>query len=253
MSLLIGFFIFGYAFFEYTLFANLDLINQRVIVSMVLLFGAIYVVLVTSLSYRAFSEIISLQQKTQDYAEHLEAEVKKRTCELEELSITDSLTGLYNQRHLFCKLEEAIVRACRQDSPFFVLLFDIDKFKMINDRDGHLVGDKILQMVGRVVQSCVRDKVDLAFRYGGDEFAIILPDATKHQALKVGHRILRELNDRHVEASIGIVPHTNHHVLDARNLLTLVDTAMYEAKAEGGNRIRFIRPTATRQKPFKVV
>ncbi len=241
LTSLILFFIAGYIFYEYSLFTDMDISNERLVVSIVLFFGSIFVLLVTVLSYNAFSEIINLQKETQSYAECLEQEVKKRTKRLEELSITDSLTGLYNQRFFFRKLDEEITRAIRQNGSLFLLLFDIDKFKDYNDVKGHLEGDRVLHMTGGIVRDSIRNKVDSGFRYGGDEFTVILPNTGKDEAVMVAKRIMEALNKKNISISVGLVP-CGCEQLDAKTLLKIADKAMYEAKTEGGNRIKLFRP-----------
>ncbi|MHB8841047.1 MAG: GGDEF domain-containing protein [Candidatus Aquicultor sp.] len=241
LTSLILFFIAGYIFYGYSLFANINISNERLVVSLVLFFGSIFVLLVTVLSYNAFSEIINLQKETQSYAECLEQEVKKRTKRLEELSITDSLTGLYNQGFFFRKLDEEITRAIRQNGSLFLLLFDIDKFKNYNDIKGHLEGDRVLHMTGSIVRDSIRNKVDSGFRYGGDEFTVILPNTEKDEAVMVAKRIMAALNKKEISISVGLVP-CGCEQLDAKTLLKIADKAMYEAKTEGGNRIKLFRP-----------
>lgn len=253
LALLTGLFISGYIFFEYALFTNISPANERLVLSLVLLLGAVFVVLVTNLTYEVFCEVTMLQAETQSYAERLEDEVKRRTLQLEEMAITDSLTGLYNQRYLFNKLDEELARAQRQKSSLFLILFDIDDFKQFNDRDGHLTGDHILQTVGAIVATNIRDKVDSAFRYGGDEFTILLPDTNQRQALTVAKRIMQELAKYGLSISIGITYHADYFILSPKDLLNVADKAMYEAKAEGGNRIRVMKPLATPQRPFRIV
>ncbi len=115
--------------------------------------------------------------------EELEAKIRRAIRErnalkeLSRLSITDSLTGLYNQRHFYARLKEEIVRAQRQKHPLALVLLDMDNFKTYNDTHGHLAGDELLQNVGRIINNCIRENVDSGYRYGGDEFAIILIDA----------------------------------------------------------------------------
>lgn len=241
LTSLILFFVVGYVFFGYSLFTNMDISNERLVVSLILFFGSIFVLLVTMLSYNTFSEIINLQKETQSYAECLEQEVKRRTKRLEELSITDSLTGLYNQRFFFIKLDEEITRAIRHNGSLFLLLFDIDKFKSHNDVKGHLEGDRVLQMTGSIIRESIRDKVDSGFRYGGDEFTIILPNTEKDQAVMVAKRIMAALKKKEISISVGLVPRGCEQ-LDSKTLLKIADKAMYEAKTEGGNRIKLFRP-----------
>lgn len=166
-------------------------------------------------------------------------ERKKMEEELYKLSITDSLTGLYNQRHFYDELKKEIERAKRQNRALSLLLFDIDGFKHYNDTYGHLEGDKILHEVGKIVIKNIRDNVDSGHRYGGDEFIIILPETDRDQAFSVAKRISETFNETelvNVTISIGLVEY--HREYDLETFIRYADEAMYEAKHLGGNKIK---------------
>src|SRR3954449_6113432 len=107
---------------------------------------------------------------------------------IQELTITDDVTGLYNARHLYKTLEAEVYRSARFGYQFTVIFIDLDHFKNVNDTYGHLVGSKLLQEIGFKIKSQLR-LIDYAFRYGGDEFVILLPQTDKHSALVVAKRI----------------------------------------------------------------
>ena len=107
---------------------------------------------------------------------------------IQELTITDDCTGLYNARHLYKTLEAEVYRSARFGYEFSVIFLDLDHFKHVNDTYGHLVGSKLLQEIGFKIKSQLR-LIDYAFRYGGDEFVILLPQTDKHSALVVAKRI----------------------------------------------------------------
>jgi len=107
---------------------------------------------------------------------------------IQELTITDDCTGLYNARHLYKTLEAEVYRSARFGYEFSVIFMDLDHFKMVNDTYGHLVGSKLLQEIGFKVKSQLR-LIDYAFRYGGDEFVILLPQTEKNSALVVAKRL----------------------------------------------------------------
>src|SRR5512140_1172033 len=107
---------------------------------------------------------------------------------IQELTITDDCTGLYNARHLYKTLEAEVYRSARFGYEFSVIFLDLDHFKHVNDTYGHLVGSKLLHEIGFKVKSQLR-LIDYAFRYGGDEFVILLPQTDKHSALVVAKRI----------------------------------------------------------------
>ncbi len=162
---------------------------------------------------------------------------KRLEAELKEMSIKDSLTGLYNQRYFYDRLEAEIERARRQGRPLSLLLFDIDQFKYYNDCHGHLGGDRVLQAVGEVVIECTRDYVDIAFRYGGDEFTAILPDTNQDQALRIAERIRATFEQRkfdHLTLSIGLMTYKQGSL---RSFIRSTDALMYDAKRSGGNRV----------------
>src|SRR3954463_3622136 len=108
---------------------------------------------------------------------------------IQELTITDDCTGLYNARHLYKTLEAEVYRSARFNYEFTVLFIDLDRFKMVNDTHGHLVGSKLLSEVGYAIKAHLR-LIDYAFRYGGDEFVILLPQTGKESATIVARRLL---------------------------------------------------------------
>ncbi len=168
---------------------------------------------------------------------------KELEHELKELSVKDSLTGLYNQRYFYDRLAQEIERAQRQKHPLSMLLFDIDQFKSYNDGKGHLEGDRVLQTAGQVVIQSTREHVDLGFRYGGDEFTVILPEAGEEQALHIAERIRKGFRERgfdELTLSIGLM--TYQSGLSLKSFIHLTDAEMYEAKRAGGDRVSVYRP-----------
>ena len=133
--------------------------------------------------------------------EELEAKIKRAIIErntrekLSILSITDSLTGVYNQRHFYTRLKGEIKRAERQKNEIALIMFDLDDFKSYNDEKGHLAGDDILKKVGTIIKESIRQGVDSGYRYGGDEFAIILIDAERDIVLEISTRIEKTIKD----------------------------------------------------------
>ena len=162
---------------------------------------------------------------------------------VQELTIKDEHTGLYNARHLRDMLTQEVERAARFNHPLSFLFLDLDRFKEINDSHGHLVGSSLLAEVGQLLLGCIR-KVDSAFRYGGDEFAIILVETALPGAITAGERIRdrfsrKEFLQAHglsarMTASIGVATFPEH-ASNASDLLHAADQAMYRAKARGRN------------------
>jgi diguanylate cyclase (GGDEF)-like protein len=169
----------------------------------------------------------------------MEAENKLRRANrrLEELSITDDLTGIYNRRHFYEKLSEMTARAKRYKLPLSLLMFDVDHFKSYNDTRGHLAGNRVLERVGRIVSEEIRE-VDWGFRYGGDEFTVILPETSKKDATIVAERIRKSFEKSKFDEttlSIGVAQYDLESELDT--LIKHADETMYKAKSQGGNRI----------------
>ena len=152
----------------------------------------------------------------------------------------DELTSLFNRRHFEERLKEEVSRHSRHDGVFTLLMIDLDSFKAYNDMYGHPSGDALLKVIGQLVSQAVRDS-DQAFRYGGDEFAAILPRTTPEDAFMVAERmrmrIAREMEARQsgVSCSIGLASYPADGVMPGE-LVTTADTALYYAKNTGGNR-----------------
>lgn len=170
-------------------------------------------------------------------------EQKRLEQELKEMTIRDGLTGLYNLRYFYEKLEAEIERAKRQSHPLSLLLLDIDRFKSYNDAHGHLEGDRVLREVARVIAECTREHVDLGFRYGGDEFTVILPEASEETAHQIAQRIRETFESKRFDMltmSIGLM--TYHESYSARTFIQFTDSMMYDAKRSGGNQVIVYRP-----------
>jgi len=171
------------------------------------------------------------------------AERRRMEEQLRQLTITDSLTGLYNMRHFYAQLQLEIERALRYEQPLSLLLLDVDRFKQYNDSYGHLEGDQVLIKLGEGIEECLRT-TDTAFRYGGDEFIVVLPQTNGGQAWKVAERI-RECfpgadayrvpnGDMDITLSVGVVQYRPGEELET--LVKRADLAMYKAKNQGGDR-----------------
>jgi diguanylate cyclase (GGDEF)-like protein/PAS domain S-box-containing protein len=162
------------------------------------------------------------------------------------LSNTDGLTNLFNQRHFHSCLTDEIERAKRYHNPMSLICFDLDQFKHCNDRLGHLEGDNVLRRIGNLLKAIIRFS-DKAFRYGGDEFFILLPETNLSQATIVAEKIRRVFYDSwpydttgnnalsRVTLSMGVVQREQD--TSGESLIKRADAAMYAAKNQGGNRV----------------
>lgn len=156
---------------------------------------------------------------------------------LEDLAITDDLTGLYNRRFFYQRLSEEIARAKRQETSLVLMFIDMDNFKVYNDTFGHMAGDKLLRVFGKTLGESLRKGMDYAFRYGGDEFAVILTSTSYEGALKVAERIVRSFERYEFEIvglSFGIVEYEEGMTEDS--IIAAADMALYEAKRQGGRK-----------------
>lgn len=172
-----------------------------------------------------------------------EFELLERERTYRELSITDALTGLNNSRHFYDQLGTALENSRRYLHTFSLCFLDLDNFKALNDTYGHMVGDRVLETFGTLIKACLRS-TDSAFRYGGEEFAIILPSTDFNGAINLADRIRDSLANHNVPvpdngkinvtASVGITEFRAGD--DARTILQRADEALYEAKRSGKNR-----------------
>jgi two-component system cell cycle response regulator len=176
---------------------------------------------------------------------HLFESIQVANERLEQLAITDSLTGLYNRRYFHDRFEHEFNRASRYRLPFSCVLFDIDDFKQVNDTYGHLVGDNVLKEVAQCMVASTR-RVDILARYGGEEFVILLPQTDLHgaaieaervRAIMVQHSFSDVSKERPVTISVGVAGLDSDTMKTSSDLLRAADTALYEAKNRGKNRV----------------
>ena len=172
------------------------------------------------------AELVKLQEKLED-----------ANRKLRSLSLTDELTGLWNRRAFDSRIETAVFEAEHTRTPLTLLMIDVDSFKALNDTFGHAHGDEVLAQVGDVIRRAVRTE-DVAVRYGGEEFAVIMPGADTTGGQVLSKRINRMLDSvrwkyRPVTVSIGIASHARD--LSSDDLLNMADQAMYRAKRNGKN------------------
>jgi diguanylate cyclase (GGDEF)-like protein len=167
------------------------------------------------------------------------------------LARTDELTGINNRRAFTDLSHQALEHTQRYHRPLALVMFDIDRFKAINDAHGHAAGDRVLQAVGATIVRAARSP-DIPGRLGGEEFAVLLPETDGAEALTFAERLRRDLSALAVayngatirfSCSFGVAARGEHETLDA--LLMRADAAMYRAKGEGRNRVSSAREDAT--------
>ena len=168
------------------------------------------------------------------------AELKERAGQFEQLSVTDALTGLLNRRYMEQRLMEETRRSNRYGYPMSFMMLDVDEFKAYNDNFGHPAGDEALKLVAFKVRETLRS-ADVAARFGGEEFAILLPQTTSREAITIADRIRANIEQtifphRPVTISIGVSSCSAELCRDA-DLVVAADQALYRAKRGGRNRV----------------
>ena len=177
---------------------------------------------------------------------NLEIKNRRLMKQLEEMAIRDPLTGLYNFRHLHTCLDEEIIRSKRYGHTFCTLMLDIDRFKAVNDKYGHLFGDHVLKKLSEISGRSTRS-ADRIFRYGGEEFIVIMPETSREEAVSAAERLMEAVRSHTFECdgyetkitvSMGgsLFPDQSE---DKIELIRLADKALYRAKESGRDRAVF--------------
>ncbi|MBN2419668.1 MAG: diguanylate cyclase [Deltaproteobacteria bacterium] len=174
----------------------------------------------------------------------LKRQVKEAYNRMVDMSVRDELTGLFNRRYFIDAIEVEVARSQRYKTDLVLCIFDIDHFKRVNDTHGHPTGDKVLAKIGKLLKDSIRDN-DIGCRYGGEEFAILLPHTNIEEASVMSERF-RELvasydfavNALHlnITVSIGVAQYESNKNISSNQLLEQADRALYQAKEGGRNR-----------------
>jgi len=179
-------------------------------------------------------------------------ELSRATEKLRELAEHDDLTGLFNMRSMYAKIDRELKRARRYRRRVAVVMMDLDHFKSVNDEFDHLFGSFVLKEIGQIVAKQIRD-TDFAARYGGDEFLMVLTETDEKGAAAFGER-LRANVEKHVSydgrnrfsrtASLGVAVSRENEEVEAKELVRRADQALYKAKEAGRNRVVIYEPAA---------
>ena len=169
--------------------------------------------------------------------------IKHNHDTLQDAAIYDWMTGVLNKSHFMKRLEEELGRALRDIKPISLIFFDIDHFKNINDKIGHLAGDAVIKEFAKRLKKYTRTP-DIICRFGGDEFILLLPNKSDKEAIKISQRFKKELSLKPViferkkiklSASMGIAVMKKRSSVNSKTFLKTADEALYETKAKGGN------------------
>jgi len=174
----------------------------------------------------------------------MEEELRENERKYRELSIHDELTHLYNSRHFYHQLKMEVDRTDRYGQPLTLLLLDLDDFKRFNDTYGHIEGDKVLKRLGQVVKRCLR-QTDTAYRYGGEEFTVLLPMTTSGDGAFIAERIRMEFkeerftqisgDDVSMTLSMGVAQYKAQE--DLKSFVHRADQFMYQCKKSGKDKV----------------
>ena len=164
---------------------------------------------------------------------------------MQRMAAADPLTGTYNRRFGMTRLREEFNRAQRTSTPLGILMYDVDHFKNVNDSYGHLIGDRVLSRIASASQSALREG-DIQIRYGGEEFLVLLPGASKQNSCEAAERVRRVVEDTSVHdgeqqirttVSVGVASYPETQAEDVIELIGAADSALYTAKASGRNQV----------------
>ncbi len=231
LSGFIGIFFIGYILYTILMFhSGIPTTPTELVVPFIFFFGAIFIYLVCSLSLKTTEDL-------------------RRIYILEQETITDPLTGMFNRRYLDRRIAEEFQRAMRFVQTFSIFLLDIDHFKIVNDLYGHQVGDAVLQKLGHLLMASVRE-VDVVIRYGGEEILVILPNTSKENAVELAERLRQQIETTvmvaavprqpaiNITVSIGVAEYQFSDGWDnGQKVVERADKALYRAKEKGRNQV----------------
>lgn len=179
-------------------------------------------------------------------------ELEERNQELEKINTLDALSGIHNRRHFDKRIAAELKRSRRELSPLTLIMFDIDHFKKVNDNYGHVAGDEVIRVIAQMGKDQLNRPADEIFRYGGEEFAVLLPNTELSGAQQIAESIRSAIEDAtsktpagdvQVTVSLGVACTGNEHQMEPADLIEKADSALYKAKSDGRNCIRVAQQT----------
>ncbi len=209
--------------------------EEIIILAVLLIITLLYIAESTKFSYNDYWSAITNAKASDDKAK-----------QLKKLSITDSLTGIYNRMYFNDSLNHEWKRCSRLQSSLSIMLIDLDHFKNVNDNFGHLAGDGCLKKIGEVLKSEIRRDTDVIARYGGEEFVVLLPDTNLVISTLIAENLVKkvasveltwETKKIHLSCSIGLASVIPNREMNSEELLKAADETMYQAKKQGRNQV----------------
>jgi diguanylate cyclase (GGDEF)-like protein len=191
-----------------------------------------------------FNNMVTRLRQGREKLAAINETLRQKNEELHEISITDSLTALYNRKHLMETLDKEVARSERHKHTFALLVIDIDHFKEYNDTYGHLAGDEVLRRLAAVFKKSIRS-CDYAARYGGEEFIVLLPEISAEDGVQAAERIRNQVAEKKfgsnkkpivVTVSVGVAAYPKNGK-DPESVIKKADGALYKAKEHGRNRV----------------
>lgn len=198
---------------------------------------------------QANAQIESMNRSLEDQVADRTGQLEEANLRLEQLTLTDDVTGLFNQRFLHTRLAEEYRRSVRYDHGLAILMLDLDNFKQVNDTHDHIFGTRVLERVGKILVANLRS-MDMVIRYGGDEFVVLLPHTRLDRAVPVAERLRSQLEAAdvgdegdyyHVTTSVGVAALGDTDATSPESLLQAADRALYVAKGSGRNQVAVMR------------
>ncbi|WP_341205936.1 diguanylate cyclase [uncultured Psychrosphaera sp.] len=231
--------------------SNLNLLQLSLIIH--ILFLAIAVTRSSAIEYDVFGNDEETTDQALLHSEQMMElqfalrELEEKNQQLEKLNTIDALSGIYNRRHFDKRLQAELRRGRRELTPLSLILFDIDHFKKVNDTYGHIVGDEVIRCISMCASEQLSRTADEVFRYGGEEFAVLLPNTNLPGALTLAEKIRAAIENLTItlneqtlscKISLGVATHDSTKAIEPNSFIEMADSALYKAKQSGRNQVQ---------------